>query len=755
MGRAVLVSHRLPVTLPAGGASLLQPSAGGLATGLNGYHAAGDSVWIGWPGDLDALSPETRIQVDEHLDARRLVPVVVPAELAARYVAYANRVLWPAFHYFQDRLPIEDPGWAAYEAVNRLFAEAVARVVRPGDTVWVHDYQLLRLPALLRQLAPDLGIGFFLHIPFPSPDVFQVIPQRKLLLQGVLGADLLAFHTAEYQRHFANAVQQTLGIEADTHSLRVGGRAVRLGAFPIGIDADAFDGMARSPEVRAATSARRETAVRTIAGIDRIDYSKGLLHRLHAFRLLLQTHPELHERVRLLQIGVPSREQVPDYPAHRRDIEELVGKINGEFGTWDWTPVHWVARAIPREEIVSVYASADVMAVTPLRDGMNLVAKEFVASRPDLEGTLVLSELAGAAAELPEAIQVNPFDVPALAEAFYLALTMAPEERRNRMRRMRTRVMQNTTERWVHGLSDALTQAVETRAPRPAPVPTMSRIDAVIGEASRAPRLVVFLDYDGTLVPIVNDPALASPPPELPGLIRTLATAPGTEVHIVTGRSPEEIDRWLGALPVSLHAEHGGWTKQGGTWTRYAPFDLMWRTAVLALFREYAETTPGSLVEEKRTALAWHYRNADHWLALSRLDDLRRALIDVLPPSAAILEGDMVLEVRPASVSKGAAADRVLANVEGDPLILAVGDDRTDEDLFAALPQDALTVHVGPMASGARFEVPGDREVRELIRRIAEARRAPVPERVAPSPVDRALRTANPTRTTIHRRPLR
>ncbi len=754
MGRAVLVSHRLPVTMPEAGASLMQPTAGGLATGLNGYHAAADSIWIGWPGDLESLSPEIRIQVDEHLDARRLVAVDVPDELAQRYVAYANRVLWPAFHYFQDRLPIEDPGWAAYEAVNRLFAEAVARVVRPGDTVWVHDYQLMRVPALLRELCPDLGIGFFLHIPFPAPDVFRVIPQRKLLLQGALGADLLGFHTAEYQQHFASTVQSTLGIEADAHGLTVGGRLVRLGAFPIGIDAQAFDAMARTPQVKATTSVRRETGVRTIAGIDRIDYSKGLLHRLHAFRVLLQTHPGLRGRVRLLQIGVPSREQVPDYPAHRRDIEELVGKINGEFGTWDWTPVQWIARAIPREEIVSVYASADVMAVTPLRDGMNLVAKEFVASRPDLDGTLVLSELAGAAAELPEAIQVNPFDVPALAEAFYLGLTMAPEERRNRMRHMRARVLQNTTDRWAHSLSDALTQALETRSPRPTPA-AASRIDGVIAEASRAPRLVVFLDYDGTLVPIVNDPALAAPTPELPGLVRALATTPGTEVHIVTGRSPELIDRWLGPLPVALHAEHGAWMKQGGTWTRFAPLDLVWRPAVLALFQEFAETTPGSLVEEKRTALAWHYRNVDHWLALSRLDDLRRALIDVLPPSAAILEGDMVLEVRPASVSKGAVADRVLERAEGEPLILAVGDDRTDEDLFAALPQSALTVHVGPMASIARFEVASDREVRDLIRRIAEARRAHTPERPAPSQVDRSRGAPNTGRTTIHRRPLR
>lgn len=753
MGRAVLVSHRLPVTMPGGGVTMMQPTAGGLATGLNGYHAAADSLWVGWPGDLESLSPETRIEVHEHLDARRLVAVDVPDELAQRYVAYANRVLWPAFHYFQDRLPIEDPGWAAYEAVNRLFAEAVARVVRPGDTVWVHDYQLMRVPALLRDLCPGLGIGFFLHIPFPSPDVFRVIPQRRLLLQGALGADVLGFHTAEYQQHFASSVQSTLGLDADAHGVMVGGRSVRLGAFPIGIEAQSFESMARSPQVRAATSARRETGVRTIAGIDRIDYSKGLLHRLHAFRLLLQAHPALRGRVRLLQVGVPSREQVPDYPAHRREIEGLVGKINGEFGTWDWTPVHWIARAIPREEIVSVYASADVMAVTPLRDGMNLVAKEFIASRPDLDGMLVLSEFAGASAELPEAIQVNPFDVPALAEALHLALTMAPEERRSRMRRMRARVLQNTTDRWAHSLSDALTRAVETRSPRPTPV-VASRIDGVLDKASRAQRLVVFLDYDGTLVPIVNDPGLATPPPELPGLIRTLATAPGTEVHVVTGRSPEVIDRWLGALPVALHAEHGAWMKQGGTWTRFAPLELVWRAAVLALFQEYAEITPGSLVEEKRTALAWHYRNVDHWIALSRLDDLRRALIDVLPRSAAILEGDMVIEVRPASVSKGGVADRVLESVEGESLVLAIGDDRTDEDLFAALPQSALTVHVGPLASIARFEVASDREVRDLVRRIAEARRILAPERALPSLADRARGTSSTGRATIHRRPL-
>jgi trehalose 6-phosphate synthase/phosphatase len=379
------------------------------------------------------------------------------------YEELSNGVIWPLFHYLPDQMPLHQR-WEVYEAANARFADAVVAQYRPGDRIWVHDYQLMRLPAMLRERLPEARIGFFLHIPFPSDELFATLPARAGLLRGLLGADLVGFHTASYARHFAESVTRVLGLPATPERVEVDGRTVRVGVFPMGVDAATLAERAASPAVDAELAAialpTQESGGADVAlfvGVDRLDYTKGIPRRLLlAFEQLLARHPELRGRVRLVQVAVPSRTAVRAYQRFRHDLDALVGRINGAFGTPRWNPVHYLYRSVPQAQLLALYRAARVMLVTPVRDGMNLVAKEFVACRADEDGVLVLSEFVGAAAELTDALRVNPFDVDGAAETYHRALTMPRDERRARMRAMRARVMSYDVHAWAASFLDAL-----------------------------------------------------------------------------------------------------------------------------------------------------------------------------------------------------------------------------------------------------------------------------------------------------------
>ncbi|HZA91286.1 MAG TPA: bifunctional alpha,alpha-trehalose-phosphate synthase (UDP-forming)/trehalose-phosphatase, partial [Gemmatimonadales bacterium] len=450
MHRVLIVANRLPVTVKATDRGVdVQRSAGGLATGLLRPHEQSGGLWIGWSGAPEGLTAEQQSELDHQLAAMRLVAVPLTADQVTRYYEnFSNGVLWPLFHYLLDQVPLHVRDWDAYAEVNERFADIVAEHYRPGDLIWVHDYQLLLLPDLLRKRLPDACIGFFLHIPFPSEELFRTLPERDRLLRGLLGADLVGFHTPAYLRHFAASLTQ-LGLTVEIDKVQLSDREVRLGVFPMGIDAAAFMKLAEDPAVQQeARALRSDESVRLLVGVDRLDYTKGIPRRLLSYEKMLQTHPELRERVRLVQVAVPSRTGVEAYQEYRALVEGLVGRINGDFGTPRWVPVHYIFRSLSEAELVALYRAADVMLVTPLRDGMNLVAKEFVASRTDGDGVLVLSEFAGASWELPEAIQVNPYDVDGMAESAYRALMMDPEERRSRLAPLRIRVETYDVHRW-------------------------------------------------------------------------------------------------------------------------------------------------------------------------------------------------------------------------------------------------------------------------------------------------------------------
>ena len=705
-----------------GGVSV-ERSTGGLATGLSGPHRRLGGLWIGWPGPLDGLSDADRAAVERRLAEERLVPVPLSADEIARYYeGYSNGVLWPIFHYFLARLPPLVHDFDVYERVNERFADAVVERYQPGDLVWIHDYQLMLVPALVRERIPDARIGFFLHIPFPSSEIFRLLPQRERILEGLLGADLVGFHAAPFVRHFASAALRILMTPTEVDRIRWRGRPVRLGVFPMGIDAAQISALAGSPEVLERAKAHRADGDALLVGIDRLDYTKGITRRLAAFEALLRTRPALRGKVRLVQVAVPSRENVGAYRELRDEVEAMVGRIAGEFATASWSPVHYLHRGLSQAEVVSLYRAADAVLVTPLRDGMNLVAKEFVASRPDGDGVLVLSEFAGAAAELSEALLVNPYDVERTAATFERALTMPPEERHARMAVLRHRVMTYDVHWWANALISRL-EETHVAGPDAAlfPSPPAAVRDA-IARARAARRLALLLDYDGTLVPFARTPDLAAPDAALRELLRRLCARPATQVHVVSGRKREALERWFGALPLGLHAEHGYWSRlPGGAWVAADVGPTDWREPVLGILSDFAERTPGSLVEQKTAGFAWHYRAADPEFGAAQARELVLHLATFLMNvPVEVLQGDMVVEVRPHGVHKGRAVQAVLAHAAPGTLLLAIGDDRTDEDTFAALPEGAIAVHVGPAPSRAPLRIRDVGAARALLSAIAE-----------------------------------
>jgi trehalose 6-phosphate synthase/phosphatase len=728
MPRVLIVANRLPVTVRVSDSGVeVQKSSGGLATGLLRPHEQSGGLWIGWSGAPDnELSPEQRVALDEQLAAMRLVSVPLTADQVTRYYeGFSNGVLWPLFHYLLDQIPLHVRDSEPYTEVNERFAELVAEHYQPGDLIWVHDYQLLLLPELLRRRLPDARIGFFLHIPFPSEELFRTLPERDRLLRGLLGADLVGFHTPAYLRHFAASLTQILGLTVDIDRVQLADREVRLGVFPMGIDAQSFSAMAEDPGVEAEVQALRgDGKLKLLVGVDRLDYTKGIPRRLLAYERMLQTHPELQERVRLVQVAVPSRTNVEAYQEFRSLVDGLVGRINGAFGTPRWVPVHYIYRALSEAELVALYRASDVMLVTPLRDGMNLVAKEFVASRTDGDGVLVLSEFAGASWELPEAVQVNPYDVDGTAERYYHALTMEEDERRTRLGPLRTRVATYDVHRWAATFLEQL----ETIT-RPAPA---SRATAGPHAARRelsarlrdCEGLLALLDYDGTLVPYTATPELARPDPALLALLGILAARPETELHVVSGRARETLEHWLGHLPIALHAEHGFWSRglNESEWIPAGEMGSAWREPALGILRDITARTPGSLIEVKSVALAWHYRMADRESGARRANELRLHLTQLLSNQPVeILAGHKVVEIRPYGIHKGRIVPPLPPERLASTTMLAMGDDRTDEDLFIALPPEAVTVKVGPGPTQARFRVDGVPAARALLQSLVQA----------------------------------
>lgn len=646
-----------------------------------------------------------------------MVPVPLTTAQIDRFLyGFTNRLLWPLFHYLLDRVPVDATGWTAYQEVNQLFADAVVREYRPGDRIWIHDLPLLLLPDLVRQRLPVAHIGFFLHVPFPSSEVFRALPWRRQLLRGLLGADLVGFQTFSHLRHFLSTVLHVENIEVDIDRVRIDGRDVHLGVFPMGVDAARLSAASEATDIVVAAEALRAEADgrATALAIDRLDHTKGIPRRLEAFERLLESDPDLGERIRLFQIGWPFHDESDPYRRLRRDVEERIGRINGARSTVRSAPIHYVHQILPPEEVLGLYRAADMMLVTPLRDGMSLTAKEFVAARADGDGVLVLSEFAGAAEELDGALVVNPYDVDGLSAVMRRALTMPPDERRSRMATMRKRVLEHDLFQWADRFLETLDRSrasVEELAGKA--TPALMRELAV----ARQQPVRILLDYDGTLVPFAHLPELAAPDKALLDLLDRLTHADDIRVDLVSGRPRDSLEEWFGHLPISLWAEHGFWWRleRDKPWVCGVDLHPGWVERVKPILDQFTDGTPGSFIEIKSASIAWHYRNASVEFASRQAHELRLLLSAALSNQPfEVLEGNRVIEIRLRGVSKAVVA-RSLRGQGSHATVIAFGDDHTDEDLFRVLPPGSITIGVGERPTRARFTVRDCVEVRSTL----------------------------------------
>ncbi len=733
-GRLIVVSNRLPFTVRFENDEIcFNESAGGLVSGLSTfldsykYHfpRQEEHIWVGWPGNTVPDDRKEQVRSWAVTKCRACPVFLTEAEMNQFYLGFCNKTIWPLFHYFPSYVAYEERYWQIYRHVNELFSDALLQFVQPGDVIWVQDYHLMLLPGLLRARMPEALVGFFLHIPFPSFEIFRLLPRqwRGEILEGLLGADLVGFHTYEYMQHFLQSVLRILGYEHQMGRLSLPHHLVKVETYPMGIDFRRFFETSGASETQQERTQLSHTlsGFRTVLSIDRLDYSKGILNRLEGFELFLESYPEFRGKLVLIMVVVPSRIGVVQYESMKRRIEELVGRINGKFGTIGWSPVIYQYRHLSLYPLSALYSSSDVALVTPLRDGMNLIAKEYIASRTDRTGVLILSEMAGAAKELGEAVIINPNDRRAIAEALLEALKMPREEQERRNAIMQERLRRYDVTRWA---TDFVAQLMEMRGVQQqfnANLLSLPMRRQIHEHYIHAKRRLLFLDYDGTLVPFDRRPQLAVPNPDVLNLLHTLAACPYNSLVLISGRDRSTLEEWFGKMPIGIAAEHGLWIRRlDGEWHMTGQYSTGWKASLLPVLLQYGDRLPGAFVEEKEYSLAWHYRAADpdqaRPVAAELMDNLRHftANIDVQ-----VLEGNKVLEIRNAGVNKGRAALSWMSSELYD-FILAIGDDRTDEDLFAGLPAEAISIRVGIAKTRARYNLRHPGEVLEFLRSLSE-----------------------------------
>jgi len=726
--RLLIVSNRLPVTIAKRDHKIsYKKSVGGLATGLGSFYESYDSVWIGWCGlDADRISGTDKEKIKRRLISDyKCYPVSLNrTDIDKYYRGFCNKTVWPLFHCFTQYAVWDDRLWEHYKRVNRKFAETVAEIAKPDDIIWVHDYQLMLLPKFLREKLPDAQIGFFLHIPFPPLEVFNLLPWRDEVLEGLLGADLVGFHTYHYARNFLEITRHIKGYEHKFGDIATDGRTVRVDCFPMGIDFERFEKAVENKKTkRNVTKFRKELGDRKIiVSVDRLDYTKGIVNRLKAFGLFLARNPEFRGKVTWIMLAVPSRTKVEHYKQLKSKIDELVGKINGKYSGLGWIPIWYLYRSVQFEELIAMYNIADVCLVTPIKDGMNLVAKEFLATKTDGKGVLILSENAGAACELGEAIIINPNNKVEIANAIKKALSMPVEEQIKRNEVMRERLKRYNVTRWAIDFMDILDEMDKLRDKFRKKIFTKKNKKKLVERYRKAKNRLLLLDYDGTLVAFDNKPLNAMPEGGLIETIKTLANDPKNEVVIISGRDKSTLEKWFGELNIGLVAEHGVWLREpSGNWETIEHLDDDWKKNIRPILEQFVDRTPKSFIEEKEFSLVWHYRKADPNLAEIRASDLNDAIMHLTAHTdISAMEGNKVIEIKKTGINKGRTASRWVSKRDWD-FIVSIGDDRTDEDVFAILPDYAYSIKVGQGTTGAKFTIENEKEVRKLLKELGES----------------------------------
>jgi trehalose 6-phosphate synthase/phosphatase len=726
--RLLVISNRLPVTVEEhNGTFLLRESAGGLVSGISAYLSSlksspGDKSyyqWMGWPGR--SISEKSQDSFKELAQGLNLRPVFLSEKVMDKfYLGFCNKTIWPLFHYFTVYTVFDEEYWSTYKNVNEIFCDEILKIVEPDDTIWIHDYHLMLLPKLLRNKLPKLKIGFFLHIPFPSYEIFRMLPKswRQEILEGLLGADLIGFHTYDYTKYFLSCVLRILGFESNVGQISLPDRLVKAESFPMGIDYEGFQKAISTDEAKE----ERERIIekfkdtKIVLSIDRLDYSKGILNRLKGYQLFLKKNPDWHNKVNLLMIVVPSRIGVDRYSQMKREIDEKVGFINGKYGNIHWTPIIYQYRFIPQNTLAGLYSTADAALITPLRDGMNLIAKEFVTCKIDLAGVLILSEMAGASKELGEALIINPNNTEEIALAIKEALEMPLEEQKRRNKIMQIRLRRYNVNRWAEYFIKSLDKVKEIQIQWDAKLLDKESRKCIINDFKSSEKAIFFLDYDGTLVRFESRPEYAVPSDTLLNILSDLSLRLNCNVVIISGRDKNTLDKWFNNSNLILAAEHGAWlkSKEKG-WSQNKSFNTDWKKLIYPFLERYIDLLPGSFIEEKDFSLVWHYRRSDPEQSSVKAKELLDDLVNVTGNlDVQVIQGSKIIEIRNNGVNKGTLVSDIINRNRYD-FIFAAGDDWTDEDMFRVLPDKSCTIKIGMSSTRARYNLQNHEELRKLI----------------------------------------
>ncbi|UCG27371.1 MAG: bifunctional alpha,alpha-trehalose-phosphate synthase (UDP-forming)/trehalose-phosphatase [Bacteroidales bacterium] len=732
MKRLYIASHQLPVGIKKTRNGFhVEPGDEMERSGLKEFYRSFNTCWIGLTGVENYQFARKEMQhLKEHLWSNfRCIPVFPdPSDCNKYFHGFAKQTLWPLFHYFTQNASYQNDHWKSYKNVNSLYASKICKFVSEDEILWIHDYHLTLLPKMIRAQKPGVSVGIFVHIPFPSFEIFRLLPWRAEVLEGLVGADLIGFQTYDDVRHFLSCVRRILGHDTIFNQIRIGDRILKVDAFPRGIDFDKFMNGARECQEKPEESKsgisreadsylKQNEGKKLIFSEGRLDYTKGMVQQLMAYEMLLQKFPMYLEKVLMILIAVPTGETGGIYDELKRQVDELVGRINGNFGTINWMPVWYLNRSFTIQELNELYALSDIALIIPLRDGMNLIAKRYIASRPDGKGVLILSEMAGASKELHESIIVNPNNLEEVVNGLGQAMEMPEEEQIRRNRIMQERLKRYNVDRWAREFIKGLEGVKEIQQTTLTKKITGNHMEQISRTFIKAANRILFLDYDGTLTWFKKDPEDAKPDKVLYRLLKKLSTDKRNTLVIISGRDKETLGRWFDpAWKIHFIAEHGVWLRDPGSdWHMMEQIDNEWKESIRPLLEFYVDQTPRSFIENKNFSLVWHYRNADPDLGIQRAWELKDALhIFTSNLNLEIMDGDKVLEIKYSGINKGKAALSKLGDSDTE-FILAIGDDWTDEYTFDALPERACTIKVGTKTTKAQYYIESVDQVRELL----------------------------------------
>lgn len=706
--KIINVSYRLPISFAnKDGDISIKSSSGGLVSAVKSLKNNDNELhWFGVADfeRVDYLKGALLYNGDFVLH-----PIFLQKELNEDYYnGFSNAVLWPLFHYFPSFVEYRPNYFDAYIEANSIIADELIPHIKAGDTIWIHDYQLLPLASMIRAQVADAKIGLFLHIPFPNYELIRLLPKncRDVLVKCMLGADLIGFHTYDYAQHFLSTVQMIEGIQHKHFDLLYKNRTVRIGVYPISIDFHQFNDALLTQQVIEEKDKIRNLyeGKKVIFSVDRLDYTKGLVYRLKGFAKFLTLYPEWKENIVFLLVAVPSRDAIGKYIERKQMVELLISEINGRFGNTKWSPIIYQYNSVGFEELMGLYTSCDIALISPLRDGMNLVAKEFVASRRGQDGVLLLSDMTGAAKELTDALLFNPLDEDEIAYKIKFALEMPRDEQQFRMRNMQTQIQKHNINKWGTEFIEDLDQVCALMSHPD--LLDFGKKETVLVQFQNATNRLILLDYDGTLSDFKPHPELASPEPKVLELLKELSQNPKNSVAIVSGRDRNTLEHWLGDLPITLIAEHGTFVRKDGLWKSTITDPIFWKRGVLKIMKTFAENCTGAFVEEKSYSLCWHYRNANKESGFAQSRELISILSDYLiSTNANIIDGNKVIEVKPVQINKGTSILNAF-NPADYEFCLSVGDDTTDEDMFEVVNQfDGITIKVGKSSSMAKYRL--------------------------------------------------